>query len=571
MNAAAPAAAESSRQVQLVEWPGAAVRLAVVCLAAALGSWLGLEGLRTPPPLPAKEPVFSAERAADTARRVLGTTPRPIGSPANEVAVKRIADWLRSTGMDVEVDEVPVRVGGREVTLRNIVARRSGSMPGPAVMLAAHHDSARASPGAGDDGMGVAIVLEAAGALMGEPWKGRDVLLLLTDGEESGLLGARHFVNNHPWRERIATVINVDNRGNSGPALIYETAGDDDARLLQAIAPVMGPVVANSLFATIAASMPNASDLSVFREAGMHGLNIAVVGGLEHYHASTDDWDHLDRSSLQHEGQMALAALYALATERDDGHKPEGRAVFLDVAGRALAWWPARAGATVAVLCALAVPAAGWFACRQLRVRRSVLVAGAVAAAIRVALAGAVCAALLWAGHMLRLWGTDAANAALPDADARQLFVAAWWPSAGPWYLALAMATGLLLPWRLHERLLRGCTPIVALCGAWMVPAAAIAAVAVLVPGLSAPLLPITVTAALSLGMTLALDPRRAASALPVLAAPAFIAGLTLAPIESLSWTGVGLGLTPFAAIRCALYAAVLAVPITTSAPAKTA
>ena len=41
--------------------------------------------------------------------------------------------------------------------------------------------------------------------------------------QEAGLLGARHFAANHPWREKIGTVINVDNRGTSGPSLIYET------------------------------------------------------------------------------------------------------------------------------------------------------------------------------------------------------------------------------------------------------------------------------------------------------------------------------------------------------------
>ena len=47
-----------------------------------------------------------------------------------------------------------------------------------------------------------------------------------------------------------------------------------------------------------------------------------------------------------------------------------------------------------------------------------------------------------------------------------------------------------------------------------------------------------------------------------VMAVPTFIAGLTLAPIESLGWTGVGLSMTPFAAARCAIYAALLLTPL---------
>ena len=555
-------AAESSGQVQRVEWPGTAVRLAVVAIAAVLGSLLGLSGLQTPPPVPADEPVFSALRAATMTERLLGPLPRPVGSVANELAVRRLAEWLRSTGMEVEVDEAPVRVGGKEVTIRNVVARRVGTMPGPAVMLCAHHDTARLAPGAGDDGMGVAIVLEAAAALSGEPWKGRDVVLLITDGEEAGLLGARHFAANHPWREKIGTVINIDNRGTSGPALIYETAGIDDARLLQAITPAVGPVVGNSLFATIASAMPNGSDLAVFREAGLHGINIALIGGHENYHAASDTWDNADRSSLQHEGQVALASLYALGMERPESNKAEGQAVFLDVAGRMLAWWPTRAGATVALMCVAGIPAIGWLACRRLRSRRSSLIAGALATVARAAIAAMACAGLLLAGQAVGLWGPSAAKAALPEADARALFMAAWWPASGPWILGATMALGLVAAWKSTGRLLRGHDGFAALCGAWAAIAATVAGVAILAPGASASLLPVSVAATLALGVALALDPGRAHSVLLAMAVPTFVAGLTLAPIESLGWTGVGLSMTPFAAVRCAIYAALLLTPL---------
>lgn len=555
-------AAESSRQVQRVEWPGARLRAAVVVIAAVAGSWLGLSGLRTPPPVPPSEPVFSADRAASMVTRLLGPLPRPVGSVANELGVRRLAEWLRSTGMEVEVDEAPVRVGGKELKIRNIVARRTGAMPGDAVMLCAHHDTARLAPGAGDDGMGLAIVLEAAAALSGEPWKGRDVVLLITDGEEAGLLGARHFVANHPWREKIGTVINVDNRGTAGPALIYETAGDDDARILQVITPMVGPVVGNSLFASIASAMPNGSDLAVFREAGIHGINIAVIGGHEHYHTATDTWDNVDRSSLQHEGQLALAALYALGMERADAHRAEGHPVFLDIAGQALAWWPTRAGATIALLSTLGIVAAGWLSCRRLRGRRSTLIAGAIATVVRAIVAGAVCAGLLFAAQSAGLWGSAAAQAAMPDADARALFIAAWWPAAGPWMLLVAMVAAIVVAWKASGRMLRGHGGFVALCGAWAAIAAATAAVAILMPAASASLLPISVAAAFAFGAAITLDPGSGKAALVAMALPTFVAGLTLAPIEALAWTGVGLSMTPFAAVRCAVYAALLLTPL---------
>ncbi|NCA02165.1 MAG: M28 family peptidase [Sphingomonadaceae bacterium] len=98
--------------------------------------------------------------------------------------------------------------------LRNVIARRTGALPGKAVLIVAHHDTVAASPGAGDDGMGVAITLELADALNVDPWAGRDVIILITDGEEAGLLGAKHFAENHRWMADVGCVLNIDHRGN---------------------------------------------------------------------------------------------------------------------------------------------------------------------------------------------------------------------------------------------------------------------------------------------------------------------------------------------------------------------
>ena len=77
--------------------------------------------------------------------------------------------------------------------------RTSSSRPardeGPALVLTAHYDSVEASPGFGDDGIGVAVWLEVAHLLKQQP-PTQPVVFLLTDGEETGLLGAQAFVDN---------------------------------------------------------------------------------------------------------------------------------------------------------------------------------------------------------------------------------------------------------------------------------------------------------------------------------------------------------------------------------------
>src|SRR5437899_10636230 len=80
-------------------------------------------------------------------------------------------------------------------SVENIVARLKGTasaLPaqpkggGGAVMLVAHYDSVPAGPGAGDDGSGVATLLETLHALQAGPPLKTAVILLLTYSAEDG-------------------------------------------------------------------------------------------------------------------------------------------------------------------------------------------------------------------------------------------------------------------------------------------------------------------------------------------------------------------------------------------------
>lgn len=558
MSVAAETAASSSRQPRDVEWPGVALRVIVLLVAVAAGSVIGLRGLETPQPAPADADSFSAIRAAKFAQTILGDQPRPAGSQANAEAAQRLTDWLRARGLEVESAETKVRTAGRDVTIRNVVARKTGAMPGSAIMLCAHIDSAPGSPGAGDDGFGVAVLLEAAAAFGVGPWPGRDIILLFTDAEESGLLGARQFVSNHPWHAKVGTVINVDNRGNAGPSILYDLCGDS-ADVLQSCSPAFGPIVGSSLYAEIASRMPNSSDLAVFREAGMSGMNFALVGGHEHYHASTDTWSQANLSSLQHQGEIALVAMQALAMHRADTPKAEGRAVYQDVAGAMLAWWPARTGITASMLCVGALAATGLVVTRRAHVKPRDMAIGWLAALVRFLVAGLVTWILLQGSAWAGLFGMDAAKSSMPEAGLAELYRIAFWPPHGPAMMVVAMAAGLAAGWLAARPLLRRREPLCAFVGSWSALAVFVAAVAVLVPGASAPLLPIVFTTTLVLvALTLAVENKERLAVLATLALGGFLAGLFLAPIEYVSWIGVGLSMPPFAALRAAVLALVL-------------
>ena len=546
MSQAAPAAAlRSGAASPSPVWPAPLTRLLAAVIAASLGAMVALPGLR---PTPARtEPNFSAPRAAERARQLLGEGPRPTSSNNNIIAVERMREWFRARGLDTEVQEATIRVNGRDMTIRNLLARKAGTNPGKAVLLVAHHDTVAGSPGVGDNTMGVAVALEIAEFLRTSDLKGRDVILLLTDAEESGLRGAELFANNHRWMTEVGIVINVDSRGNSGPALLYEV-GPESANVFRAITTNIDRVVANSLFAEIARHVPNATDFRVFREAGKPGLNFALIQGHDHYHAATDTWENADLDALQDLGDAVVTSVFSLAVDPADREPSTGNAVFLDVGGGRLAWWPERTGIVISGGCLVLITGMGWLgAKRRMKSSMDVLVAACLTTPCLL-LAGLLAWLALSAPQWLGVFGPSTVTDDMLPLDA---YRRAWWPVSGPVWQAAGMLAGIVGAASLARRLLRDLDGWAATCGAWMPMAAMTAALALLLPGASAPLVPILFLATLALAVAiLAFEPSNQAAGLMATVVPAFVAGFLLSPLEVLTWAGVGLSLPVLTAAR---------------------
>ena len=94
-------------------------------------------------------------------------------------------------------------------------------------MLVAHYDSVPGGPGVADDGAGVAAIIETVRALKEMKPLQNDVIILLTDGEENGMLGAKAFVEDHPWVKDVGLVLNFEARGNKGPSFMFETSDNN--------------------------------------------------------------------------------------------------------------------------------------------------------------------------------------------------------------------------------------------------------------------------------------------------------------------------------------------------------
>jgi hypothetical protein len=99
--------------------------------------------------------------------------------------------------------------------------------------------------------------------------------------------------------------------------------------------------------------MPNNTDLSVFKGAGLAGMNFAFIKGVPHYHARGDSVEALDERSLQHHGSNALALARHFGN-LDLRAAATGDAVYFDVLGLFLVHYPAAWALPLAALAALA-------------------------------------------------------------------------------------------------------------------------------------------------------------------------------------------------------------------------
>ena len=310
---------------------------------------------------------FSAQRGILVLKDLLGDeAPHPGGSEKNAAVRVRLIAELEKLGLVVEQVAALGREtdGGREIesatSLVNLVARYPGGDDDlRPLCVATHYDSCPFGPGAGDAGSCLAALLETIRVLRAREFEPRrPVYFLFTDGEEYGMVGARHFARSqHTLAVRQPLVLNFDARGASGASLMYETHLDNLGAVETAAPNLPWPRATGSSFVTIYRMLPNNTDFTEFRLAGWQGLNFALIGSPEVYHRPDDTIANLSPRSVQHHGENALALIEALGRSTFDQFETAGGdAVFFDVLGTIVVRYPARWALPLSIfVCALVI------------------------------------------------------------------------------------------------------------------------------------------------------------------------------------------------------------------------
>ena len=503
----------------------------------------------SPPPIapPAGAGSFDHARAWSTLERFVGDgTPRAVGTDGHAAAVTRLLALLSETGAEISDQPFPARGWNRTVVpMTNIIALARGKSPpagadAPLILLCAHYDCVPAGEGAGDNAAGVACAIEILRDLSQVP-ADVDVAVLFSDGEETGLYGARAFALDHPMWQRVRAVVNVDARGSDGPVYIFET-GSDGPWHAAALATLNLPAATTSLASEAYRRMPNGTDFTVFLKGKRPGFNLAFIGSPRNYHTKDDTVANLDPRTVNAMGVSALALVRFLAMNSPGPSPAERTHVWFDFFGWRVLHWPVSICWTVVAI------ASGVLLLTLRRARRAgrASLLGTLESAAS-ALGGLVLAALLGIIATRLLYWSGRVD--LP------------WPASGVWWgdllLLLVGATAAWLPARAiaARRALRRGPSIAAWdswLGGWFLLAALAVLVTALAPGASHPFVaPVGVSAVAAIVALL----RRSRHPEWCAAAGAAAALIVWLPLEQAFVDAFGLSLGGFTALRGAILA----------------
>lgn len=270
----------------------------------------GAKGLDTP------EDQFSGVRAYNILKSLLKENmPHPVGSKLNRAIKERLKSELDKLDINYE-EQKTWACSSRFVScaeVENLIAIIPGKTDSPYLALMAHYDSVPMSSGAGDDGAGVVAILETARALKLEAPFSHPIVLILTDGEESGLIGAEAFFGQHPLSKEIGVVLNVEGSGSAGSSMVLRTSVNNEL-LIKSYSSQNSSPYGFSFVKEIFKRMPNDTDFSVVKRAKIPGIDFAFAGERNHYHTPNDNLENIDLRTIQHHGENLLPLSRKLAS-----------------------------------------------------------------------------------------------------------------------------------------------------------------------------------------------------------------------------------------------------------------
>ncbi|CAG0915360.1 unnamed protein product [Notodromas monacha] len=179
-----------------------------------------------------------------------------------------------------------------------------------ALLVNCHFDSPVGSPGASDDAVNCATMLEV-------------------------LRGAHAFITQHPWRKQAKILINLEAAGSGGREILFQ-AGPRASWLVEIYKQATSFPVSSGFWQDIfdTGAIPSDTDFRIFRDyGGMSGLDIAFVKNGYVYHTEYDEEKRIPAETVQRIGENLHKLILALGSADWPRDNADSLRVHFDFAG----------------------------------------------------------------------------------------------------------------------------------------------------------------------------------------------------------------------------------------------
>uniref|UniRef100_A0A672YHR5 Endoplasmic reticulum metallopeptidase 1 n=1 Tax=Sphaeramia orbicularis TaxID=375764 RepID=A0A672YHR5_9TELE len=295
--------------------------------------------------------------------------PRPVGSQENEVlTVSYLLEQIENIRVETSAGPHQLTVDVQRPTgsfsidflggftsfydrVTNIAVRLEPKGGTQHLMLAnCHFDTVANSPGASDDAVSCAVMLEVLHSLANLSTPLNHGVIFLFNGAEENILQASHgFITQHAWAKQVRAFINLEAAGVGGKEVVFQT-GPENPWLVQAYVHAakhpFASVVGQEVFQS--GIIPSDTDFRIYRDFGnIPGIDLAFIENGFIYHTKYDTADRILTDSIQRAGDNILAVLKHLVMSEklaDSSEYRHGNMVFFDLLGVMVVAYPARVG-----------------------------------------------------------------------------------------------------------------------------------------------------------------------------------------------------------------------------------
>ncbi|GIY10674.1 endoplasmic reticulum metallopeptidase 1 [Caerostris extrusa] len=282
---------------------------------------------------------FSEERARNFVVELSSIGPKPTGSYENEVIavdyITRQLEYIKSHTKPVNKIDIDLQKtsGCFDLTfkdgmtscykdVKNIIARIGPQKPtNKSIVINCHYDSVPTSPGASDDLVSCAVMLEILITLSQNDQALPNEVIFLFNGAEENILQAAHgFITQHPWAKTAVGFVNMEACGAGGKQMLFQ-ADRERTWLLMSYANgapfPQGSVVAQDIFQN--GLVPSDTDYRIFDHFGniLVRLDFAYVKNGYVYHTKFDVPAAITEGAIQQAGLNLLNLIQNALTSPD--------------------------------------------------------------------------------------------------------------------------------------------------------------------------------------------------------------------------------------------------------------